>query len=278
VKKLFELVVRAKKLEHLNGCLILVTHISGDMMQAQGTNGISRGLFKERVSTGLDMLAFCPWHLSALEVSFNLQVWLEESIPWKLVFLEPEDWFCKGHDLNGGAPDTRGFWRNVITSGNFVWSPPPAAAQVALEQLRKARLKRQNSTHIIVIPKLMTTEWLKQMHKVANIVLEIPARHTFWGPQCHEPLMIAFVFPFLKHNPWQLRSTPKMFSMARKLRALFQEPNVAEWDILRNFLLEVGSFQTMSPDVVRAMLYFRPRTDFSNQDITRPPGLSNQLG
>ena len=58
MKKLFELVVRVKKHELLYGCLILVTHISGDRMQAQGTDGISRGLFKEGVSTSLDMEAF----------------------------------------------------------------------------------------------------------------------------------------------------------------------------------------------------------------------------
>ena len=66
VKKLFELVARVKRLELLYGCVILVTHISGDRMQAQGTDGISRGLFKECASTCLDMLSFCPWHKSAL--------------------------------------------------------------------------------------------------------------------------------------------------------------------------------------------------------------------
>ena len=80
--------------------------------------------------------------MSALEVSDNLQGWLEESIPWKLAFLEPEDWFYKGHDLNGVSPDAKGFWRNIVNPGNFVWSPPPVAAQVALEKLRKSRLKR----------------------------------------------------------------------------------------------------------------------------------------
>ena len=73
VKKLFDLVVRVKRLELLYGCLILVTHISGDSMQAQGTDGISRDLSNEGVSTCLYMLSFCPWYKSALEVSDNLE-------------------------------------------------------------------------------------------------------------------------------------------------------------------------------------------------------------
>ena len=103
VKKLFELVVRVKRLELLYGCVILVTHISGDRMQAEGTDGISRGLFKEGVSTCLDMLSFCPWHKSALEISGKLKEWLKQTIPLELTFLEPEDWFYRGHDLNGGS-------------------------------------------------------------------------------------------------------------------------------------------------------------------------------
>ena len=72
VKKLFQLVVRVKSLELINGCLILATHISGDRMQAQEADEISRGLFKEGVSTCLDMLYFFPCYKSTLEASDNL--------------------------------------------------------------------------------------------------------------------------------------------------------------------------------------------------------------
>ena len=93
------------------------------------------------------MLSFFPWHKSTLEVSNKLRGWAEKSIPWELTLLDPEDWFHRDHDLNGGDPDCRGFWRNIITPGNFVWSPPPVAAQVALEQLMKARLKTELHPH-----------------------------------------------------------------------------------------------------------------------------------
>jgi hypothetical protein len=36
---------------------------------------------------------------------------------------------------------------------------------VALEELRKARIKRQDSMHIFVMPRLFTTKWLNQIFK-----------------------------------------------------------------------------------------------------------------
>ena len=58
--------------------------------------------------------------------------------------LEPEDWFEKGHDLTGGY-NKDGFWYTTARKGTFLWCLPPAIADVALEQLRIARIKRQQS-------------------------------------------------------------------------------------------------------------------------------------
>ena len=46
----------------------------------------------------------------------------------------------------------------------FVRSPPPAACNVAIQELRKARIKKWDSTHIILVPRLMTPMWLKQLY------------------------------------------------------------------------------------------------------------------
>ena len=42
-EKMFDLVVRLKKLELNYGCQISVTHVSGTRIIAQGTDGVSRG-------------------------------------------------------------------------------------------------------------------------------------------------------------------------------------------------------------------------------------------
>ncbi len=66
-----------------------------------------------------------------------------------------------GHDLvAGGAKNTEGHWILAYKPGKFVWAPPPpAAAGVAVEELRKARHKRQDSTHIFYTPRLMNPLW-----------------------------------------------------------------------------------------------------------------------
>ena len=61
----------------------------------------------------------------------------------------------------------------------------------------------------------MTTEWLKQLHKAVDLVVEVLDRHGFWDQENYEPIMIAFIVPFLSFNPWQLRSSPKMFAVTR---------------------------------------------------------------
>jgi hypothetical protein len=66
------------------------------------------------------------------------------------------------------------FWIPEFKRGCYLWAPPPAAANVALEELCVVRLKRQDSFHIIVVPRLMTPQWLKQLHKVSDIVFKLP--------------------------------------------------------------------------------------------------------
>jgi hypothetical protein len=46
-----------------------------------------------------------------------------------------------------------------------------AAALWALEELRKARIKCQNSRHEVVSPCLMTFIWLKQLYKAAADII-----------------------------------------------------------------------------------------------------------
>ena len=102
----------------------------------------------------------------------------------------------------------------------------------------------------------MTPIWRKQLNKAADCIFSLPASHSFWPATNHESLIIALIFPYLSFRPFQLRGTPKMFYMGRKLSRLLQEDQMDARDILLKFLLEVRNFQTMSQSLVWKMLYF----------------------
>ena len=74
--KLHALVVRVKLLEVKHSCWILVFHVSGKRMQAQGTDGLSRGTHMDSFSSEEDILSLIPFNLSAIERSSNLKEWI----------------------------------------------------------------------------------------------------------------------------------------------------------------------------------------------------------
>jgi hypothetical protein len=248
-----------KLLEARHGFQLLVVHVSGERMKAQGTVGVSRGQLTEGVMNGESMFSFLPMHETPLERFPPLKKWLQDFITPNLTFLDTDGWFERGHDHHGrGSIHSDGHWRPTLVKGNFVWAPAPAAAWVALEELRKARIKRQHSTHFFVCPRVMTPEWLKQLNKVSDVVLTIPVGHPAWPKEMFEPLLIGLVFPFIRHEPWQLRGTPKMYAMERKLRGLWNEGAYLEGStLLRKFCEQCWSLESMSPSLVSRMLYLR---------------------
>jgi hypothetical protein len=135
-RKLFDLVLRLRKLEMEHDMIIHVVHVSGKRMIAQGTDGLSRADHSEGVMQGKPMVEFIPLHRDPLEREPKLKPWLD-SVTKGLgaEYLTPEGWFDEGHGY-----------------GTYVWTPAPAAAEVVVEQLGRARLKRPESMHIVVVP------------------------------------------------------------------------------------------------------------------------------
>jgi hypothetical protein len=255
-EKLFELVLRLHRLEMTAGILLHIVHVAGTRMIAQGTDGLSRGDLLEGVMKGEDFLSFVPLHLSALERSPELEGWFRGMFPHgELETLAPEDWFQKGHDVRSWFKNKRGFWYPELKAGVFLWHPPPAAAHAAVEELRKARLKRQDSTHVFVVPRLMAPYWRRQLHKVADIVFEIPCNALpEWAASHHEPLVVGIIFPFVSHRPWQLRNTPKLRAVARQLRSVWKTSPGDARPFLRQFRLFARSLSSLSKGVVWDLL------------------------
>ena len=267
--KLFSLVLRLRKLEMQQGCILRFVHVSGTRMIQQGTDGLSRGDTEEGVMKGADMLSFIPLHKSCLDRSTKLESWLRGFItPSKgqadIEFLTPEDWFERGHDICGGALNDDGIWIPSFSSGTFIWTPPPAAGQVAVEQLRRARLKREESTHVVVIPRLMAPEWQRQLYKVSDLYIELPFGEHWEKKEQHEPLILAFVFPFLHFRPWQLKRSGAFLGMAGYLRKMWETSSIPVRTLLSQFFTSARELEAMPQGMVWEMLHSPGRLGFSH--------------
>lgn len=168
-KHLFELVLRLKRLEFDHSLKLNVIHVSGRRMVAQGTDGLSRGDLSDGVLQGHPFLDFVPLHESAMTRSSGIQPWCLSWLPpsSSLLPLRPEDWYGKGHGILGGTRNPDGLWVPTIANPKthmFLWAPPPAAADVAVEQLGLSRHKRPDFLHIFICPRLMTHLWRKRLY------------------------------------------------------------------------------------------------------------------
>ena len=283
-ESLFNLVLRLRKLEMRVSCKLHLVHVSGKRMIAQGSDGLSRGDFSEGVMKGDDMKTFIPLHLSAIERSEGLKAWIES---WTgdsvLEWLKPDEWTTRGHNLVEGVMEKNidGIKVPTYKKGNFVWTPPPAAAEACLEEVRKARHKHQDSTHVILVPRLMTPLWRRHMNKVCDIVFEIPlGKLPVWKEDMFEPLTIGFVFPFLSHRPWQLRRSPVLMGLQKQLRKVWESDPVSTGPILRQLWhlpRRVGSMpEELALRLLRSFEY--PEVPYRTSGNRRKRGLVEQEG
>ena len=210
---LFNLILRLNLLESSQQMKLHLIHVAGTRMMAQGTDGLSRGNMLDGVMKGKNMLTFIPLDKSALDVQDNLLDWIKNWVTSdkEVSVLSPADWFEKGHDIHGYTHNLDGIQVPIVSSGTYIWAPPPAAADVAIQELRKARHKRQNSTHVFICPRLMKPMWFKQAFKASDMLFDLKAGHPNWSSNHHEPLIVVVCFPYLKHNPWVLRNSPPQF-------------------------------------------------------------------
>jgi hypothetical protein len=223
------------------GVIIHVIHVAGLRMMAQGTDGLSRGITTSGVIQGLDFCSFIPLHLSALERQGNsLKDWVESwfHTPSSISWLKPNDWFHRGYLID-----------------YCVWTPPPAAAEAALEQLGKSVHKRPHHTHIVLCPRLMTSRWRKLLGKICDLVFTIPLGAECWSFSQHEPLIVGLSLPLCRHPPWKLRGTPLIECVERKMRDL--PPTAPGWGrlVLRELLKQTRSLDTLSPGLVQSVLH-----------------------
>ena len=258
-EKLFEAILRLRTLEVKEGVVIHFIHVAGTRMIVQGTDGLSRGDLGEGIMNGGNMLSYIPLHLNALERAPRLKQWIGSWLTpnekgEEITFLDYEGWFERGHDIIGGKLNLDGIWSPEYKRGTYVWTPPPAGGLTAVEQLRRARVKREWSTHVVIVPRLMSAEWKKQLFRVSDLFIELPFDDIWEKEIQHEPLIFAVVFPFLSHRPWQLKRSPAFLGMGNVLRSLWKEDNVSSGPLLRKLFSQQRKMASMSEGLVRKML------------------------
>ena len=92
-----------------------------------------------------------------------------------------------------------GIWMPKYKWGIMVWTPPPAAAHFTFEQLRETRNKRTKSIHIVILPRLFTSHWKRQLWRVSDVHFELPFDDSIWSKSIHhEPLVLTIILPFYR--------------------------------------------------------------------------------
>ncbi|KAI2489750.1 hypothetical protein MHU86_24838 [Fragilaria crotonensis] len=120
-------------------------------MIAQGTDGVSRGYLGQGVMAGESMVAHIPIHISAVDRSTNLVPWIRSWCGDDAVLLDEKGGLKQGTVSKDGKREGTGS-RPKLAKGRDIHLVSPIAAEVALAELRKARIKRQTDCHIIVCP------------------------------------------------------------------------------------------------------------------------------
>lgn len=93
-----------------------------------------------------------------------------------------------------------------------------------------------NAPHLFVVPRLMTYLWRKQLMKIIDSFLYVkPGSKYFWPHEMHEPLLIGFVLPFSRSEPWQLCRSPILLELEMKLRRVWENQDSDERLVLREF-------------------------------------------
>jgi hypothetical protein len=125
-------------------------------MISQGTDGLSRGVVTEGVMAGKSMLSFVPLYLNALDRQPSLLDWLRDWLQLPgLTPLMPDEWFDRGHGYQNGGKNKRGIWLPTEMNESWLlWCPPPAAADVAVEELLLSRHKRTHINHVFMVQRL----------------------------------------------------------------------------------------------------------------------------
>ena len=64
--------------------------------------------------------------------------------------LDPEGWFVRGHENDGGEENIDGVWIPKLRPGAFIYRPFPGVARIVIEELCQAWHNSTYSTLVII--------------------------------------------------------------------------------------------------------------------------------
>jgi hypothetical protein len=207
---------------------------------------------------GEDMLTFVDLSCSAVECSLSLlglvRSWT--SCP-HLQPLTPKGWFKEGHGITGGVLDRHKVWMPTHCKKDqmFLWAPPLAVADAALEELLKARHKRMDFFHVVVITRLMTPWWRQLFNKACDFSFIVSPSTLFWSADMFEPLWVGVILPFSHCKPWSLKRAPLLVEMGRDLQSLFEMSEADARNLLQKLLLLPKRLAPLSEHMACSVLH-----------------------
>jgi hypothetical protein len=231
-RHLFYLVLALKKEARKHEVYINCFHISGDRMIASGVDGLSRGNYDAGISLGFDLRQFMPLNISAWEIAGDVLAqwcrdWMGEDYS---PLLSPEGWFDLGH------------WPGV-----HLWTPPPAAALIALKELSRAKHKRPSEvSNVVMIPRLLwDEEWCSRFEKEMDFWF-ILHNGSIWPHFAFEPLLVGITFPILPPSspyPWQVKQErTRVVDLGRALSKMSQSSDLRVGHYLRKLWTSPRTF------------------------------------
>ena len=226
-RELHHLVLRLRRLEMNAGMSLHIIHISGKRMILSGVDGLSRGDSTTGIMARENALSFVPLHLSALERSPALADWVRD---WATnpIFLTNNQW-----------PDKH------RSGGIYVWTPPPGAARDMLDFATDSILKRPDSVHIFLIPRLMTAYWYKVLGKATDVLFTLSCGKPAWPADTLEPLIVAVSLPHSKKEPWIFKRSVESAFFLPKLCQVCKGSDTNEIPVLRQLLASAERFRVM---------------------------------
>ena len=222
---LHDLVQRLRLIEMEAGAELFVVHVSGKRMIESGVDGLSRGDLNAGIMNGQSVYSFIPLHLSALERSPSLLNWILDWTGSDTVLLGKDQW-PEEH------PDR----------GTYFWSPPPSAADAALDWMGESIHKRSTSIHIMVVPRLMTFRWRKLLMKNSDLTLTIPCGSPCWPTTTLEPLILGVSLPLStrcnENGSWRYKGSRRISDLESRVPRMWESEESSIRNSLRKLLDE----------------------------------------